>query len=364
MSDSRVDERPVPPQRGERVEPDSPLDLGKRDWRETLKRTLKEMRADRVTLVAGGLATFWFLAVFPALIAAVGFLGLVGATKMQIDGISRSIESILPGNAATLLTTAVESANEQAQGASLATALIGLALALWSASAGMVALQTGLNVAYDVPEERKFLKARLISFALILATGVLGGIASALLVFGDPIGAAVSDALPLGDAFGVVWQIVRWVVTLLAITMLFAVFYFLAPNREAPRWQWVSAGGILGTVIWLLASLGFRFYVEGFGSYGETYGALAGVVVLLLWLFLTGLAVMIGGELNAELERQSQKRKDRRSGADADRSGSRADRRNRDGASISRRGDRVIGGLALLGGRALALKRRKSMKRP
>jgi membrane protein len=180
-----------------------------------------------------------------------------------------------------------------------------VALALWSASSGMVGLQMGLDVAYDVESDRKFVKKRVVAFELMAAMAVLGGLATALIVFGGPIGDALRDNLPFGSAFSLLWGLIRYVLGLGALTALFAVIYYLAPNRDTPSWAWVSPGGILAAAIWLVASFGFRLYVSSFGKYAETYGSLAGVIVLLLWLYLTALAVIIGGELNAELERQS-----------------------------------------------------------
>ncbi len=160
-------------------------------------------------------------------------------------------------------------------------------------------------MAYDVPEDRTFLKRRLMSIVLILAAFVLGGIGVACLVFGEPLSGFVRDHLPLGRYFGWVWGVARWVITLVAVTLLFAVFYYIGPNRKPPNWRWLTPGGLVATGLWLVASLGFSLYVSGFGgTYAKTYGALAGVVVLILWLYLSAIAILVGAELNGELERQ------------------------------------------------------------
>ncbi|MGH9266511.1 MAG: YihY/virulence factor BrkB family protein, partial [Acidimicrobiales bacterium] len=298
------DEEPIPPQKGGGPGPDSPLELGPRDWKESARRAAKEFKDDRATLTSAGMAFYWFLSIFPAMVAFIGLLGLVDASQGARDSIVEVVEQALPGEAARVLSDTVRTAGDP--DGSLVATLVGVTLALWSASAGMVGLQMGLNVAYDVKTDRKFVKKRLVACELMLAMLVLGGAATALIVFGAPLGDALRDNLPFGSAFVVLWTISRWILGIAALTLLFATIYFLAPNRDAPKWVWVSPGGLLAVAIWLLASLGFSVYVANFGTYGETYGALlAGVIVLLLWLYLTALAMVAGGELNAELERQS-----------------------------------------------------------
>ena len=296
-------EEPIPPQTGDSPGPASPLKLQPTDWKASVKRAIKEFKDDRATLTSAGMAFYWFLSIFPAMLAFVGLLGLFNASQGAIDSITKVVQSALPGEASRTLVDAIK-ASQRADG-SLFAALVGIALALWSASSGMVGLQMGLNVAYDVQDDRKFVKKRLVAFQLMIAMLVLGGAATALIVFGAPLGEALRDNLPFGSAFVVLWTVIRWAGGLVALTGLFATIYYLSPNRETPRWVWVSPGGILAALIWLAASLGFSFYVSSFGKYSETYGSLAGVVVLLLWLYLTALAVILGGELNAELERQS-----------------------------------------------------------
>ena len=277
---------PTTDQGRESQQADSPLDLEPRDWKQTIKRTLKEMKEDRVTLAAAGMAYYFFLAIFPALIAVIGVLGLIHA---DTQGLIESVRSTLPGGTGRVLTDAILRVDRPSEDASLIAAITGIALAVWSASSGMVALQSGLNIVYDVPSDRKFFGKRGIALALILATAGLGGVPSPFFTFGE----------------STIFTVIGWTLTVVAVVIMFSVFYYLAPNRESPQWRWVSTGGVVGAVLWIASSAAFGFYVSNFGSYGKTYGPLAGVVLLILWLYLSSLTVLIGGELNSETERQA-----------------------------------------------------------
>lgn len=287
-SSTGEDHAPIPPQ-GKGGGPETPLDLEPSDWRATLTRTVTEIKDDRLTFAAAGMTYYFFLAIFPALIAVVGVMGFMNA---DTSGLIDSLTSTFPGDSGAALTGALREANKPSDATSLTAAVIGISVALWSASTGMVALQTGLNVVYNVPQDRKFLGKRAIALLLIIATFLLGGVPSPVFTFGE--------ATP--------FVILGWVLTIAAVVLLFSIFYYVAPNRESPTWQWVSVGGLVGATLWIVTLLAFGYYVDSYSNYSKTYGSLAGVIVLLLVLYLSSLAVLIGGELNAEMERQAHRR--------------------------------------------------------
>lgn len=285
--------------------PGSPPEISATGWKAALKRASKKSKADRVPMMAGSITYHSFLGLFPALIALIGVMQLVGVSTSFVTKLINGLGKALPQGASSVFATALEAAHRRTTGA-LGVTIIAIAVALWSSSSATAALETGMDVAYEVPAERKFLAKRGMALVLLVVLGVFGGIAAALIVFAAPLGTLIQHHIGLSHSvFLPIWTALRWVATVLVLVVLMAVIYRLAPNRPSPSFKWLSVGGIFATLVWLAASLALSFYVSSFGSYSKTYGALAGVAVLLLWFYITAYAVLFGAQLNAELERQA-----------------------------------------------------------
>ncbi|MGY1680253.1 YihY/virulence factor BrkB family protein [Geodermatophilus sp. SYSU D01176] len=282
------------------IRADKPTEIPWRGWKQIVRRAWAENNADNMPIIGGGVAFFGFLAIFPALIAMMNIYGLVASPEtvaQQVEDLSAQ----LPESAADLIGDQLNAIVTNSGGAlsfGLAASVLG---ALWSASGGVGNLVTAVNLAYDEVETRGFIKRKAISLGL-----TLGAIVFVLITFTlVAVVPNVLDALPLGPFATVLAQVVRWVVLLGIFAGSLAVLYRVAPDRDAPRLRWVSLGAVFVTVIWALVSLGFSIYVDNFGSYDKTYGAIAGVIVLMLWLYLTCYLILLGAEINSEAEHQT-----------------------------------------------------------
>jgi membrane protein len=279
---------------------DTPTEIPPKGWKDIAKRTMKEVKQDQVPLLAAGVAFYTLLSLFPAIIAGVSIYGLVADPETVRDQIDRLAQRLSP-ETATILTQQIRQVTSGAGGALGVATVIGILTALWSASSGMKALITGVNLAYDETESRKFVKLRGLSILLTVGAMVLLAVAGATIAGFPPI----ADNLP---------TVLQWVVSILRFVLLgalliagLAALYRFAPDRDEPKWTWVSWGSGIATLLWILASIGFSIYVNSFGNYNKTYGALAGIIILMFWLYLTAVIVLVGAELNTEMELQTAK---------------------------------------------------------
>jgi len=271
-------------------------------WGATLKRTVLEFREDNMTDWAAALTYYGLLSLFPALIALVSILGLFGDPKETTSTITEVVTKIGPSTAADTFSGPIESitSNRSAAGVLL---VVGLAVALWSASGYIGAFMRAANVVYETPEGRPFWKLRPLQLLVTLAMVLMLALVALALVLTGPVVEAVAEPLGIGQTAVDVWDIAKWPVLLLVVILMFAVLYHASPNVKLPGFRWVTPGAALAIVVWLIASAAFAFYVANFGSYDKTYGTLGGVITLLVWLWITNLALLLGLELNAERER-------------------------------------------------------------
>lgn len=281
--------------------PDGPTDLTKPSWFHVLRRTVREFSADQCTDLAAALTYYAVLALFPAAVAVLSLVGLVGQSDKTIDQLLKILSDIGASSAAeTLEPTLRQLADSQGSGFAL---VLGLLAALWSASAYVNGFSRGMNRIYEIDEGRPIWKLRPIMLALTVVTVLLAAVVGVALVLTGPAAEAVGNAIGLGETAKTVWAIAKWPVLLFVVVLIVALLYYVTPNVKQPKFRWISVGAVVAIVVWIIASAAFGLYVANFSNYNKTYGSLAGVIVFLLWLWLTNLALLFGAELDAELER-------------------------------------------------------------
>lgn len=285
----------------ERQEPPSkPTHLGKRSWFGVFTRTFREFRADNVTDLAAALTYYGVLAIFPALIALVSILGLVGHSATQ--PLLNNLDKVAPGPARQIITSAVKNL-QHSRGAAGVLFIVGIAGAVWSASGYIAAFMRASNTIYDIEEGRPVFVTIPVRLGVTIVLLLLLALSAVAVVITGGLATQVGKLLGIGSTAVTIWDIAKWPVLLLVVSFMFSILYWAAPNVRHPGFRWVSPGGAFAVLMWLIASALFALYVANFSSYNKTYGALAVVVIFLVWLWISNIALLLGAEWNAELER-------------------------------------------------------------
>jgi membrane protein len=297
-------EQHPPPDPDDPRKPESPTDLTKPSLLYVLRKTAREFQQDQCTDLAAALTYYAVLSLFPALLVLVSLLGVFGQGRKTVDAVMQIAAGVVPSDAMNLLRQPIE---QLVQSPSAGVALItGALVALWSASGYIGAFGRAMNRIYEIDEGRPIWKLRPLQLVLTLAGLVLATAVAVMLVISGPVAEAVGDAIGAGSVAVTMWNIVKWPVILVCVVLAVAVLYYSTPNVKQPKFRWISVGAVFAILLWILASVLFGLYVSNFGSYNKTYGTLAGVIVFLLWLWITNLALLFGAELDAELERGRQ----------------------------------------------------------
>lgn len=281
--------------------PDSPTDLTGSSARFVLRKTVREFTADECTDLAAGLTYYAVLSLFPALLVMVSLLGVFGQGKRTTDAVLGIFDDLAPGSTVdTLRPVITQLVESPSAGIALTLGVLG---ALWGASGYVGAFGRAMNRIYEVREGRPFWKLRPLQLGLTLGGLVLASGVAFMLAVSGPVARSIGDAFGLGSSAQTLWSVLRWPVILIFMVVAVAVLYYATPNVKQPRFRWISVGSALAIAVWIAVSLLFGLYVANFGNYNRTYGALAGVIVFLLWLWITNLALLFGAELDSELER-------------------------------------------------------------
>ena len=279
--------------------PEGVTDLSKTSWIDALKRTVGAFKKDKLGVWSAALTYFGVLSIFPALLVVVSFLGLLG--ESATDSLLKNLEQVAPGPAQEILTNAITDLQDSGSASGVAF-VVGIVAAVWSSSGYVAGFMDASNAIYGVEEGRGLTKALPVRVGLTLVLMVLAGLIAFSVALSGGLAREVGDVVGLGDSAVNVWNLAKWPVLLVLVSLLLAILYWGAPNVKM-RFRLLSPGSLLAVLGWLIASLLFAFYVANFGSYSKIYGALAGPIIFLLWLWITNICVLLGAELDAELER-------------------------------------------------------------
>jgi membrane protein len=281
--------------------PDDPTDLSRRSWFYVLRKTIHEFSEDQCTDLAAALTYYAVLAIFPAALALVSLLGVFGQAEKSVKTV---VDTLGPLVSQQMLGTIEPALRQIADSDAAGTALVlGVLAALWSASGYVGAFARAMNRIYEIDEGRPFWKLRPVMFLLTVVAVLLAAVALLILIVSGPVAESIGNVLGVGDAALTAWKIAKWPVLAFIVILVVGLLYHATPNVQQPKFRWISVGAAVAILIWVLASVGFAFYVANFSNYNKTYGSLAGVIVALLFLWITNLALLFGAELDAELER-------------------------------------------------------------
>nr|WP_243177454.1 YihY/virulence factor BrkB family protein [Arthrobacter humicola] len=284
--------------------PDSPADVTKPSWKYIAKKTLREFTKDQCPDLAAALTYYAVLSIFPALLALVSLLGIFGDAKKTTSALMEIVQGFAPGDTVDAIRQPIEQLSSSS--AAGLTLVLGILTALWSASGYVGAFGRAMNRIYEIDEGRPFIKLRGTMLAVTIAAVLIVLVLSAMLVLSGPVADAVGNSIGLGGAVLTAWNILKWPVILLLVILVIAILYYATPNVKQPKFRWMSLGSAIALVIFLLASLAFAFYVANFNSYEKTYGAIGGVIISLLWLWILNMSLLFGAEFDAEMERGRQ----------------------------------------------------------
>jgi membrane protein len=303
MAIDEADEKGGAPDPDDPRKPESPTDLTKPSTLYVLRKTAREFQHDQCTDLAAALTYYAVLSLFPAVLVVVSLLGVFGQGRRTTDAVLDIVSDLAPGSAVdTLRPTVQQLVESPSAGFAL---ILGIATALWSASGYVAAFMRASNSIYDIEEGRPIWKTAPVRVGVTLVLVILLIVCAVAVVFTGGLAQQAGNVLGLGSSFVDVWDIAKWPVLLIIVSFMFALLYWASPNARTGGFKWVSAGGVVGVVLWLAASALFALYIAtmGSGSYNKTYGALAGVVIFLVWLWISNVAILLGAEFNAELER-------------------------------------------------------------